>query len=70
MFEPEVTLGYVRCSVDDSNYNKEEVRHALIVDGASLAIALKHLESDLRVVCQNVVTVLCCRMSPLQKAQV
>ena len=57
-------------SLDDSNYNKAEVKYALIIDGMSLAIALHNYVDDLRFVCRNVVTVLCCRMSPLQKAQV
>ena len=46
------------------------MKYAFIIDGMSLAIALKHYPDDIRFVCRNVVTVLCCRMSPLQKAQV
>ncbi|XP_060071091.1 phospholipid-transporting ATPase IF-like [Ylistrum balloti] len=42
----------------------------LIVDGASLRFAVKDHADLLRSLCQSCVAVLCCRMSPLQKAEV
>ena len=50
---------------------KTRRQHAFIVDGMSLKFALEeHHRETLREICYSVVTVLCCRMSPLQKAQV
>ena len=46
-------------------------RFALVMDGMSLKFALDPIHTPrLRRICLSVVTVLCCRMSPLQKAQV
>ncbi|KJE93765.1 ATPase [Capsaspora owczarzaki ATCC 30864] len=41
---------------------------ALVIDGATLAIALKHDSAALLALCQRCAAVLCCRMSPMQKA--
>ncbi|XP_069104110.1 phospholipid-transporting ATPase IF-like isoform X3 [Argopecten irradians] len=42
----------------------------LIVDGASLGFAVKDHTDLFRTLCESCVAVLCCRMSPLQKAEV
>ncbi|XP_033119823.1 probable phospholipid-transporting ATPase IF [Anneissia japonica] len=43
--------------------------YAFVVDGPSLALALNYHSDELLQVCIKCVAVLCCRMSPLQKAQ-
>lgn len=45
-------------------------RCALIVDGRSLHFALKFHIDKFRLVCERCLIVLCCRMSPIQKAEV
>ncbi|XP_022095115.1 probable phospholipid-transporting ATPase IF isoform X2 [Acanthaster planci] len=47
-----------------------KVKYAMVVDGPSLFHALEHHKDTLRDLCLNCVAVLCCRMSPLQKAEV
>ncbi|XP_038049880.1 probable phospholipid-transporting ATPase IF isoform X2 [Patiria miniata] len=47
-----------------------QVKYAMVVDGPSLFHALEHHKDTLRDLCLNCVAVLCCRMSPLQKAEV
>lgn len=42
----------------------------LVVDGESLTTALRHHTDLFREVCLNCTSVICCRMSPLQKAEV
>uniref|UniRef100_A0A4W5QR37 Phospholipid-transporting ATPase n=1 Tax=Hucho hucho TaxID=62062 RepID=A0A4W5QR37_9TELE len=44
--------------------------HGLVVDGASLSLALRGHEKLFMEVCKNCSAVLCCRMAPLQKAKV
>uniref|UniRef100_A0A673CM95 Phospholipid-transporting ATPase n=1 Tax=Sphaeramia orbicularis TaxID=375764 RepID=A0A673CM95_9TELE len=44
--------------------------HGLVVDGASLSLALREHEKLFMEVCKNCSAVLCCRMAPLQKAKV
>ena len=44
--------------------------HALIIDGQSLAYAMLEHELPMQELCELVTTVLCCRMTPIQKAQV
>ncbi|XP_070173336.1 phospholipid-transporting ATPase IF-like isoform X2 [Littorina saxatilis] len=46
------------------------VEHVLIVSGQSLTFALADHRNVLLQLCQTCVAVLCCRMSPIQKAQV
>ncbi|KAJ8309893.1 hypothetical protein KUTeg_011758 [Tegillarca granosa] len=43
---------------------------ALVIDGMTLALAIPEHQKLLRDLCQLCVSVLCCRMSPLQKAEV
>ncbi|KAJ8310331.1 hypothetical protein KUTeg_012196 [Tegillarca granosa] len=43
---------------------------ALVIDGMTLALAIPEHQNLLRDLCQLCVSVLCCRMSPLQKAEV
>ncbi|KAK3752469.1 hypothetical protein RRG08_032761 [Elysia crispata] len=43
---------------------------SLVIDGKSLAYALRKHKSWLRELCSYCVAVLCCRMSPIQKAEV
>ncbi|XP_055869059.1 phospholipid-transporting ATPase IF-like isoform X2 [Biomphalaria glabrata] len=48
----------------------QDTEYALIIDGQSLAYALKDHSDWLCQLCSKCVAVLCCRMSPLQKAQI
>lgn len=57
-------------SLEDEKLLSSERKHALIVDGASLAYAMVHHQEKLREICEQCVTVLCCRMTPIQKAEV
>ena len=52
--------------------NEEGSGHkfAMIIDGMSLAFALTEHSSILRKLCRKCAAVLCCRMTPLQKAEV
>ncbi|XP_078736142.1 phospholipid-transporting ATPase IF-like isoform X3 [Lampetra fluviatilis] len=45
-------------------------QQALVVDGASLSLALCEHQELFMTVCQSCVAVVCCRMAPLQKAKV
>ncbi|KAF0041809.1 hypothetical protein F2P81_005341 [Scophthalmus maximus] len=45
------------------------IQHGLVVDGASLSLALRKHEKLFMEVCKNCSAVLCCRMAPLQKAK-
>lgn len=47
-----------------------EQDHALLIDGGSLAIALKHSAVKFRDLAYRCHAVLCCRLSPLQKCEV
>uniref|UniRef100_A0AAQ4PB86 Phospholipid-transporting ATPase n=1 Tax=Gasterosteus aculeatus aculeatus TaxID=481459 RepID=A0AAQ4PB86_GASAC len=54
-----------------SRINEDHViQHGLVVDGASLSLALREHEKLFMEVCKNCSAVLCCRMAPLQKAKV
>ena len=44
--------------------------YAFIVDGRSLYMAMKHFREKLKDICERCTAVLCCRMSPIQKAEV
>lgn len=44
--------------------------YGLVVDGESLAVALKNDKDLFREVCMQCNAVICCRMSPLQKSEV
>lgn len=46
------------------------IQHGLVVDGASLSLALREHEKLFMEVCKSCSAVLCCRMAPLQKAKV
>src|SRR6266487_3165689 len=50
--------------------NDHQPSFAFIVDGRSLYMAMKCCRDKLRTVCENCTVVLCCRMSPIQKAEV
>lgn len=45
-------------------------KYAFVTDGRSLYLAMKHYQDKLYQVCQKCTVVLCCRMSPIQKAEV
>lgn len=45
-------------------------KHALVVDGMSLVYALQDHAELFKKICEACIAVLCCRMSPLQKAEV
>ncbi|XP_053687798.1 phospholipid-transporting ATPase IF isoform X2 [Sabethes cyaneus] len=51
-------------------FRAPEREYALLIDGASLAIALQHLKEVFRDVSIKCRAVLCCRLSPLQKCEV
>uniref|UniRef100_H3CMT3 Phospholipid-transporting ATPase n=1 Tax=Tetraodon nigroviridis TaxID=99883 RepID=H3CMT3_TETNG len=58
-------------SVDRIKIKEDHViQHGLVVDGASLSLALRGHEKLFMEVCKNCSAVLCCRMAPLQKAKV
>ncbi|KAK1168578.1 putative phospholipid-transporting ATPase IF [Acipenser oxyrinchus oxyrinchus] len=46
------------------------IQHGLVVDGASLSLALREHEKLFMDICRSCSAVLCCRMAPLQKAKV
>ncbi|BFZ00490.1 hypothetical protein BsWGS_03529 [Bradybaena similaris] len=48
----------------------QKVDFALIIDGQSLAYVMKSHKDMLHRLCSRCATVLCCRMSPIQKAEV
>lgn len=57
--------------VQDIDLTKEDAQKcALIVDGRSLHLAMKFHLDKFRDVCERCTIVLCCRMSPIQKAEV
>ncbi|XP_073831770.1 phospholipid-transporting ATPase IF-like [Musca autumnalis] len=57
--------------LDNSYGNKSEnTKSALIMDGISLAIALKELPEEFRQIALKCSAVLCCRLNPLQKSEV
>jgi len=47
-----------------------ETRYALIADGRSLHMAMVAHKAKFREVCEKCTVVLCCRMSPIQKADI
>ncbi|KAI0230344.1 putative phospholipid-transporting ATPase IF [Lamellibrachia satsuma] len=64
--ECEVTLKSIYSNLEDH----KETQHALILDGVSLTYVLESQSTFFSKVCRKATTVLCCRMSPLQKSQV
>uniref|UniRef100_A0A4W5NSK5 Phospholipid-transporting ATPase n=1 Tax=Hucho hucho TaxID=62062 RepID=A0A4W5NSK5_9TELE len=60
------------CADHDVLYTTRDhvIQHGLVVDGASLSLALRGHEKLFMEVCKNCSAVLCCRMAPLQKAKV
>ena len=62
-----VTVTFVCFSVTMAVRGEE---HALIVDGQTLTFALTDHRPVFLQLCHRCVAVLCCRMSPIQKAQV
>lgn len=63
---------HILCFLLSSCRIKEDhvIQHGLVVDGASLSLALREHEKLFMEVCKNCSAVLCCRMAPLQKAKV
>ncbi|XP_050531336.1 probable phospholipid-transporting ATPase IA isoform X2 [Daktulosphaira vitifoliae] len=54
-----------------SNVNKQENSLTLVIDGQSLKHALSHnLKMDFLELCMSCKSVICCRVSPMQKAEV
>lgn len=56
--------------VDATKPIPDNLKCALIVDGRSLYMAMKFHIDKFREVCQKCAIVVCCRMSPIQKAEV
>lgn len=55
---------------NESKYSHRTGKYALIVDGSSLSLALKYHATLFLELCIQCTSVLCCRLSPIQKAQV
>ncbi|XP_049278671.1 phospholipid-transporting ATPase IF isoform X2 [Anopheles funestus] len=51
-------------------FRQRDVPFSLLIDGASLKIALEHHREQFRDVSERCRAVLCCRLSPLQKSEV
>lgn len=66
---PVLTLSSL-CAVWRRIKEDHVIQHGLVVDGASLSLALREHEKLFMEVCKNCSAVLCCRMAPLQKAKV
>lgn len=49
--------------------SQDEGNYGLVVDGSSLQILLDNLKDDFYSVCSRCIAVVCCRMSPKQKAE-
>ena len=49
---------------------REGNKAALVVDGASLAMIMNRYSEEFRDLCLKCAAVLCCRMTPIQKAKV
>ena len=64
------------CGECIQNFNKnlyhrsEDSKYALVLDGKSLYFDMKYHKESFQNVCEKSDVVLCCRMSPLQKAEV
>ncbi|XP_046552884.1 phospholipid-transporting ATPase IF-like isoform X2 [Haliotis rubra] len=63
------------CRLKIQHYRRQiesvpDQQYVLIIDGQSLSVMITELEGILMELCLHCVAVLCCRMSPIQKAQV
>lgn len=66
-----MTLGDHRINLPLARQESEvEGNYGLVVDGASLQLLLDLLKDEFYAVCQRCIAVVCCRMSPKQKAEV
>jgi hypothetical protein len=68
----DVVLKLIICRLNEqqSTCTGTELPQNLVIDGTSLAFALDGHSELLRSVCEKCSAVLCCRLSPIQKAQV
>ncbi|XP_059171339.1 phospholipid-transporting ATPase IF-like [Physella acuta] len=64
-YEAQITI-----LLNNTTLSEPDVEYALIIDGKSLVFAFQKNVDWLRELCLKCVAVLCCRMSPLQKAQI
>ncbi|XP_057301942.1 phospholipid-transporting ATPase IF-like isoform X1 [Hydractinia symbiolongicarpus] len=68
--EEEVNLAFDECMLKLESKHNRSTEFAVVVDGATLAVILSNQSETFLQICKECVAVLCCRMSPLQKAQV
>ncbi|XP_068247329.1 LOW QUALITY PROTEIN: phospholipid-transporting ATPase IF-like [Palaemon carinicauda] len=61
--------GASECLARCDEESKDDGHYGLVVDGASLQILLEHLQEKFYEVCSRCTAVVCCRMSPKQKAE-
>ena len=61
---------YIFCHYSAENHISRGHQCVLVIDGATLSHALGDHGEMLRELCHLCIAVLCCRMSPLQKAEV
>ena len=64
LHDPEFTFIVVR------QESQAEGNYGLVVDGSSLQVLLDNLKDNFYSVCSRCVAVVCCRMTPKQKAEV
>ncbi len=68
---PEAMSGALRAQAKKMRASPEHRHFAYVIEGRTLARLFEHkLEAELREVCMRCEAVLCCRMTPAQKAQV
>jgi magnesium-transporting ATPase (P-type) len=60
------TISFIRKRVNERN----DCHFGMVVDGQSLAVALKHHRDMFGDIAKRCEAVVCCRMSPIQKAEV
>ncbi|RWS10698.1 putative phospholipid-transporting ATPase IF-like protein [Dinothrombium tinctorium] len=63
-------INQFRAKILDTRLQNKQISYALIIDGRSLYMAMKFYRDQFQSICENSAVVLCCRMSPIQKAEV
>ncbi len=65
-----ITLSFLYFRMGELSQSEPDRQFALVIDGSSLALTMQNFKDDLTHLCQQASAVLCCRLSPLQKAEV
>ena len=65
-----ITLRLLYFRMGELGASEPDRQFALVIDGSSLALTMQNFKEDLTHLCQQASAVLCCRLSPLQKAEV